>query len=206
MKQRIALVLFITMFWASHSTAADKPNILFVLTDDQGWWDLGLRGNKDIDTPVLDQFSREGVDFTRFYAAPVCAPTRAGLMTGRYCFRTGLYNTRFGGDTLGINEVTIAQMLKQAGYRTGCFGKWHLGKYAPYQPHNRGFDEFLGHYHGHIDEYDYPDQIVHNGKPVEARRYVTDLFTDAAIEFIESSGDEPWFCYVPFFTKRKSTR
>jgi len=198
MKHRIALVLFVTMFWASHSSAADKPNILFVLTDDQGWWDLGLRGNKDIDTPVLDQFSREGVDFTRFYAAPVCAPTRAGLMTGRYCFRTGLYNTRFGGDTLGINEVTIAQMLKQAGYRTGCFGKWHLGKYAPYQPHNRGFDEFLGHYHGHIDEYDYPDQIVHNGKPVEARRYVTDLFTDAAIEFIESSGDQPWFCYVPF--------
>lgn len=198
MKHRIALVLFVTMFWTSHSAAGDKPNILFVLTDDQGWWDLGLRGNKDIDTPVLDAFSRESVDFTRFYAAPVCAPTRAGLMTGRYCFRTGLYNTRFGGDTLGINEVTIAQMLKQAGYRTGCFGKWHLGKYAPYQPHNRGFDEFLGHYHGHIDEYDYPDQIVHNGKPVEARRYVTDLFTDAAIEFIESSGDQPWFCYVPF--------
>ena len=80
-------------------------------------------------------------------------------MTGRYCFRTGLYNTRFGGDTLGLDEVTIAQTLKKAGYRTGCFGKWHLGKYAPYQPHNRGFDEFLGHYHGHIDEYDYPDQI-----------------------------------------------
>ncbi len=198
MKHRIALALIAALFWTSHSSAADKPNILFVLTDDQGWWDLGLRGNKDIDTPVLDAFSQEGVDFTRFYAAPVCAPTRAGLMTGRYCFRTGLYNTRFGGDTLGINEVTIAEMLKQAGYRTGCFGKWHLGKYAPYQPHNRGFDEFLGHYHGHIDEYDYPDQIVHNGKPVEARRYVTDLFTDAAIEFIESSGDQPWFCYVPF--------
>lgn len=177
---------------------ADKPNILFILTDDQGWWDVGMRGNKDIDTPVLDRLAADSVDFTRFYAAPVCAPTRAGLMTGRYCFRTGLYNTRFGGDTLGINEVTVAQMLKQAGYRTGCFGKWHLGKYAPYQPHNRGFDEFLGHYHGHIDEYDYPDQLVHNGKPVEARRYVTDLFTDAAIEFVESNRDEPWFCYVPF--------
>ncbi len=198
MKRRLALIAFVTMFFASNSTAADKPNILFLLTDDQGWWDLGMRGNEDIDTPVLDEFSREGVDFTRFYAAPVCAPTRAGLMTGRYCFRTGLYNTRFGGDTLGINEITVAQMLKKAGYRTGCFGKWHLGKYAPYQPHHRGFDEFLGHYHGHIDEYDYPDQIVHNGKPVEARQYVTDLFADAAIEFIESSGDQPWFCYVPF--------
>ena len=198
MTDRRLLILWIAMLCASRSLAADRPNILFILTDDQGWWDVGMRGNPDIETPVLDRLSREGVDFTRFYAAPVCAPTRAGLMTGRYCFRTGLYNTRFGGDTLGISEVTIAQMLKQAGYRTGCFGKWHLGKYAPYQPHNRGFDEFLGHYHGHIDEYDYPDQIVHNGRPVEARRYVTDLFTDAAIEFIETSADQPWFCYVPF--------
>ena len=95
--------------------SADKPNILFILTDDQGWWDLGMRGNKDIDTPHLDGLSRDSVDFTRFYAAPVCAPTRAGLMTGRYCFRTGLYNTRFGGDTLGINEITIARMLQTAG-------------------------------------------------------------------------------------------
>jgi arylsulfatase A len=178
--------------------SAEKPNILFVLTDDQGWWDVGMRGNEDIDTPVLDALSEESVDFSRFYAAPVCAPTRAGLMTGRYCFRTGLYNTRFGGDTLGLSEVTIAEQLKKVGYRTGCFGKWHLGKYAPYQPHHRGFDEFLGHYHGHIDKYDYPDQIVHNGKPVEARRYVTDLFTDAAIEFIETNQKQPWFCYLPF--------
>ena len=194
--QVILLILSVCCLSSAKAQAADKPNILFVLTDDQGWWDIGMRGNKDLDTPVMDRLARDGVDFTRFYAAPVCAPTRAGLMTGRYCFRTGLYNTRFGGDTLGIGEITIAQMLKKAGYRTGCFGKWHLGKYAPYQPHNRGFDEFLGHYHGHIDEYDYPDQIVHNGKPVEARRYVTELFTDAAIEFIERSGDHPWFCYL----------
>jgi arylsulfatase A len=199
MIRSIACLTLLVVWGATATCAGDTPpNILFILTDDQGWWDLGIRGNKDIDTPVLDSFSQQAVDFTRFYAAPVCAPTRAGLMTGRYCFRTGLYNTRFGGDTLGIDEITIAQMLKQAGYRTGCFGKWHLGKYAPYQPHHRGFDEFLGHYHGHIDEYDYPDQIVHNGRPVEARRYVTDLFTDAAIEFIENAQDQPWFCYVPF--------
>lgn len=191
------LVTLIVATLGTVSLAAEQPNILFVLTDDQGWWDVGMRGNSDIETPVMDRLASEGVDFTRFYAAPVCAPTRAGLMTGRYCFRTGLYNTRFGGDTLGINEITIAQKLKQAGYRTGLFGKWHLGKYAPYQPHHRGFDEFLGHYHGHIDEYDYPDQLVHNGKPVEARKYVTDLFTDAAIEFIEQNSEQPWFCYVP---------
>ena len=193
-----ALMLAVPLAFVGNVSASERPNILFILTDDQGWWDVGMRGNKDIDTPVLDRLASEGIDFTRFYAAPVCAPTRAGLMTGRYCFRTGLYNTRFGGDTLGIDEITIAQQLKRAGYRTGCFGKWHLGKYAPYQPHNRGFDEFLGHYHGHIDEYDYPDQIVHNGKPVEARRYVTDLFTDAAIEFIETRRDQPFFCYVPY--------
>lgn len=198
MRTRAIILLPVVLMLTARSAAAEKPNILLILTDDQGWWDLGMRGNQDIDTPVLDRFSRESVDFVRFYAAPVCAPTRAGLMTGRYCFRTGLYNTRFGGDTLGINEITIAEMLKKAGYRTGCFGKWHLGKYAPYQPQNRGFDEFLGHYHGHIDEYDYPDQIVHNGTPVEARQYVTDLFTDAAIEFIETSRGQPWFCYVPF--------
>ncbi len=179
-------------------SAAEKPNILFVLTDDQGWWDLGLRGNKDIDTPVMDQLAAEGVDFGRFYAEPVCAPTRAGLMTGRYYLRTGIYNTRFGGDSMGLGETTIAEQLRQAGYRTACFGKWHLGKYAPYQPHRRGFDEFLGFYNGHIDEYDYPDQIVHNGTPVEGRRYATELFTDAAIDFIEASGDRPWFCYLAY--------
>ncbi|MAR10932.1 MAG: hypothetical protein CL681_13375 [Blastopirellula sp.] len=194
-----ALVVLVVQWFALPSVNAEqppRPNILLIMTDDQGWWDVGMRGNQTIDTPRIDRLASEGVDFTRFYAAPVCAPTRAGLMTGRYCLRTGLYNTRFGGDSLGLQEVTIAERLQLAGYRTGCFGKWHLGKYAPYQPQERGFDEFLGHYHGHIDEYDYPDQIVHNGVPVEARRYVTDLFTDAAIEFIEASGKQPWFCYL----------
>ena len=152
MTGQLACVGAVVLLFATDALAADRPNILFILTDDQGWWDVGARGNKDIDTPVMDRLAREGVDFVRFYAAPVCAPTRAGLMTGRYCFRTGLYNTRFGGDSLGLGEVTIAELLNKAGYRTGCFGKWHLGKYAPYQPQNRGFDEFLGHYHGHIDE------------------------------------------------------
>ena len=194
--QRLALLLVLLL--AFPAFAAPKPNILLMVTDDQGWWDLGMRGNKDIDTPVLDKLSGEGVSFSRFYVAPVCAPTRAGLMTGRYYLRTGLYNTRFGGDSMGLDEITVAQLLKKAGYRTGCFGKWHLGKYGPYQPQTRGFDEFLGHYHGHIERYDYPDQLVHNGKPVECRGYVTDLFTDAAISFIRSNRQRPFFCYVPY--------
>ena len=195
----LRLTLAISLFTASVALAGtSRPNILMVMTDDQGYWDTGVAGNEKIDTPVIDRLADEGVSLTRFYAAPVCAPTRAGLMTGRFYLRTGLYNTRFGGDTLGIGEITVAQLLKKAGYRTGIFGKWHLGKYAGYQPQQRGFDEFLGHYHGHIEEYDYPGQLVHNGQPVEARGYVTDLFTDAAIEFIDADRSKPFFCYLAY--------
>lgn len=191
--------------WATLPTNADdtdvspdRPNILLIVTDDQGYWDLGVHGNEKIDTPRLDHLAAESVQFNRYYVQPVCAPTRAGLMTGRYYLRSGLYNTRFGGDSLGLGEVTVAQLLHQAGYRTGLFGKWHLGRYAGYRPHERGFDEFLGHYNGHIEEYDYPNQLVQNGDHVQARGYVTNLFTDAALDFIEAGRDQPFFCYVAY--------
>jgi arylsulfatase A len=177
---------------------AVPPNILFILTDDQGWGELGVHGNPVIETPNLDKLSRESVNFSHYYAAPVCSPTRAGLMTGRYHLRTGLYNTRFGGDAIDQSEITVAELLQKAGYRTGLFGKWHLGKYYGYQPNQQGFDEFYGHYNGHIDEYDYPDQLIHNGRPTEARRYVTDLFTDTALEFIEQKDERPFFCYLAY--------
>jgi arylsulfatase A len=196
----MALVLVgLSCPWHS-ARAADQPNILLIVTDDQGYWDTGISGNPDIETPNMDRLAKEGVQFSRFYCAPVCAPTRAGLMTGRYYLRTGLYNTRFGGDTLGKNEITVAELLKTAGYRTGLFGKWHLGKYHGYQPNQRGFDEFLGHYHGHLERYSFPDQIYHNGEPVEARGYVTDLFTEAAMDFIEASQrkKEKFFCYLAY--------
>tara|TARA_R110002111_G_C6000489_1_gene373053 strand:- start:1562 stop:3361 length:1800 start_codon:yes stop_codon:yes gene_type:complete len=175
-----------------------QPNIILVMTDDQGYWDTGISGNPLIETPTIDRMATEGVTFTRFYANMVCAPTRAGLMTGRHYLRTGLYNTRFGGDTLGQHETTIAQVLKSAGYQTGLFGKWHLGRYAQYQPHRRGFDHFFGHYHGHIERYTNPDQVVVNGTPVETRGYVTDLFTDAAIDFITQNKSQPFFCYLAY--------
>ncbi|WP_299464618.1 sulfatase-like hydrolase/transferase [uncultured Gimesia sp.] len=175
-----------------------QPNIILVMTDDQGYWDTGISGNPLIETPTIDRMAAEGVTFTRFYANMVCAPTRAGLMTGRHYLRTGLYNTRFGGDTLGQHETTIAQVLKSAGYQTGLFGKWHLGRYAQYQPHRRGFDHFFGHYYGHIERYTNPDQVVVNGAPVETRGYVTDLFTDAAIDFITRYKEKPFFCYLAY--------
>ncbi len=186
----------------NHAIAAtERPNIVFVMTDDQGYWDTGATGNPHIDTPNMNRVAAEGVRLRRYYAAPVCSPTRAGLMTGRYYLRTGLYNTRFGGDSLGKNEITIGQKLQEAGYRTGLFGKWHLGKYAEYQPQQRGFDQFFGHYHGHIERYHFPDQVYHNGRKVEARGYVSDLFTDASIDFIEQNvkdDSEPFFCALMF--------
>ncbi|QDV18882.1 Arylsulfatase [Gimesia panareensis] len=175
-----------------------QPNIILIMADDQGYWDTEVAGNPHIETPTLKQMAAEGVTFNHFYANMVCAPTRAGLMTGRHYLRTGLYNTRFGGDTLGSSETTIAQVLKSAGYRTGLFGKWHLGRYSQYQPHRRGFDHFFGHYHGHIERYSNPDQVVVNGQPVETRGYVTDLFTSAAIDFIKRDQQQPFFCYLAF--------
>lgn len=175
-----------------------QPNIILIMADDQGYWDTEIAGNPKIETPTLKQMAAEGVTFTHFHANMVCAPTRAGLMTGRHYLRTGLYNTRFGGDTLGSDETTIAQVLKSAGYRTALFGKWHLGRYSQYQPHRRGFDHFFGHYHGHIERYSNPDQVVVNGQPVETRGYVTDLFTDAAIDFIKRNQQQPFFCYLAY--------
>ena len=191
----------VAIFLPPTITAAERPNILFVMTDDQGYWDTGATGNPHIDTPNMDQLAADGVQLNRYYAAPVCSPTRAGFMTGRYYLRTRLYNTRFGGDSLGKDEITVAQLLRSAGYRTGLFGKWHLGKYPGYQPQDRGFDEFFGHYHGHIERYQFPDQVYHNRQPVEARGYVTDLFTDASIDFIEHSvkkTQQPFFCALMF--------
>jgi len=181
--------------------AAPRPNIIIFLADDLGWSDVGWHGG-DIATPNLDRLAAAGAKLEQFYVLPVCSPTRAGLMTGRYAFRTGLYNTRFGGDSLALGEVTVAELLRKAGYRTGLFGKWHLGRYHGYQPHQRGFDEFLGHYQGHIERYEYADQFVHNGRPVTTRGYVTELVTDAALEFIDDtrrrSPGTPFFGYVAY--------
>ncbi len=202
-----SLVLTLVIFSCAATASADalslegqRPNLILIMTDDQGYWDTGATGNNAIDTPNMDRLAEEGMQLERYYAAPVCAPTRAGLMTGRHYLRTGLYNTRFGGDTLGKDEITVAQLLQGGGYRTGLFGKWHLGKYPGYQPQDRGFNEFFGHYHGHIERYEFPDQVHRNGRPVKARGYVSDLFTDAAIDFIDQSlqKSQPFFCSLMF--------
>ena len=183
---------------AEHACAAQRPNILLILTDDQGWWDLGIHGNTKIDTPSMDRIAREGVRFSRFYVQPVCGPTRCGLMTGRYFPRTGFWENRFGGDTIRPSEVTIGEILQEAGYRTGVFGKWHLGIHGESRPNAQGFDTALTLPSGHAERYNFADQLEFNGEPVETRGYITDLLTDAALEFIESPDERPFFCYLPY--------
>ncbi len=193
---------FSVLAWLAASGSvlgAARPNVILIMTDDQGWWDLSCHGNPVLKTPVMDSIAAEGVEFTRFYASPVCTPTRASLMTGRYYQRTGAIDTYMGRDTLNGDEVTLGQVFQSAGYRTGLIGKWHLGRYMRYHPNQRGFDTFFGFWqYGFINRYDDSDELWSNAKPVISVGYVTDVLTDAAIEFVKASRDRPFFLYVPY--------
>ncbi len=195
-----ALAVFSSL---SHADEQSRPNIILVMTDDQGYGDLGIRGNPHLKTPNLDQFAREGIQLDRFYCSPVCAPTRASLMTGRYYYRSGVIHTSRGGAKMHGDEVTVAERLEKAGYATGIFGKWHLGDTYPMRPQDQGFDETLWHKSGGIGQTpDRPEsyfnpQLWRNGDKIKSSGYCTDVFFDAAIEFIEQPRDEPFFVYLP---------
>lgn len=184
--------------------AIDRPpNVVLIMTDDQGYGDLGFHGNDKIKTPNLDGLARESVQFTQFYVSPVCSPTRACLMTGRYNYRTGVVDTYLGRSMMYPDEVTIAEILGTAGYRTGIFGKWHLGDNYPLRSMDQGFQESLVHNGGGIGQpSDPPDTgyfdpiLQHNGKEERHNGYCTDIFTNAAIRFIEDNRDHPFFVYL----------
>ena len=186
---------------AGPSAGADDrpPNVILIFTDDQGWFDVGVNGNTIIETPHMDSVARDGVRFNRFYATPVCTPTRAGLLTGRYYQRTGAFDTYMGRDTLRENEYTLGQLFKSRGYRTGLFGKWHQGRYMRYHPNQRGFDEFFGFWqYGFINRYFDSDELWHNRERVVTTGYVTDVLTDQAIEFVKRNRERPFFAYLPY--------
>ena len=181
----------------AYRPVGDRPNVLFILTDDQGWGDLGLHGNPHVETPHLDQLARDGAQFERFFVSPLCAPTRASLLTGRYHLRTGTVSVTGGWERMNADEQTLAEIFKQNGYATGCFGKWHNGEHYPEDPVGQGFDEFLGFCAGHWNNY-FDTELQHNDEMVPTRGFITDVLTDAAIGFIENNKEKPFFCYLPY--------
>jgi arylsulfatase A-like enzyme len=179
--------------------AEERPNIVMILTDDQGWGDLSLNGNTNLSTPRIDSIAKEGAQFDRFFVCAVCSPTRAEMLTGRYHPRSGVRGTSTGQERMDLDESTIAEAFQTAGYATGAFGKWHNGTQYPYHPNARGFDEYYGFCSGHWGQY-FDPILEHNGEIVRGEGFIIDDLTTHAIEFIEANQDEPFFCYVPYNT------
>ena len=201
--------LFVLLFLSYNSFSQKKfkslaegtvrPNVILILSDDQGFGDLSITGNPYLNTPHIDELAENGALFERFYVSPVCSPTRAEILTGRYHFRGGVYSTSEGGERLDLNETTIAQMFKESGYKTAVFGKWHNGMQYPYHPMGRGFDEFYGFCSGHLGNY-FDPLLEYNGKIVRGKGYIINDLTDKAIKFIEKNNENPFFIYIPFNT------
>jgi len=192
---------------AASADAAPRPNIVLIVADDLGYGDLGCYGSKKYSTPHIDSLAAGGVRLTQFRVNPLCAPTRASLLSGLYSLQTGIWRgpSREGAasDTrtreLHPELRLLPQYLKKAGYTTGMFGKWHLGYQSPNTPNDRGFDEFVGFLGGaHPYSPDRGQPLLRNGKPIDDQRHLTDLFTDEAIAFIEAHRNEPFFCYLPY--------
>jgi len=196
----ILIVLFFFIFFSCESNKKNAfPNIILFLTDDQGWGDLSINGNKDMYTPNIDQMALDGVRFDRFFVSPVCSPTRAEILTGRHHVRTGVYDVSLGGERINIDEETIADVFKTSGYKTAAYGKWHNGMQAPYHPNTRGFEDFYGFCSGHWGNYFSP-VLEKNGELVKGKGFIIDDFTNHGIEFIRRNKDNPFFLYLPFNT------
>ena len=201
------LFLFSIFFLPSCGFAGGKttrPNVILVMTDDQGYGDLGCHGNKIIKTPNLDKLHSQSVRLTNFHVDPTCSPTRSALMTGRFSGRVGVWHTIMGRSLLRGSETTMAELLKSAGYVTGIFGKWHLGDNYPMRPQDQGFDEVFVNGGGGVGQTpDYfgntyfDDTYFHNGKPEKVKGYCTDVWFDAAMKFMKKNKDRPFFAYIP---------
>lgn len=187
--------------------AAARPNIVLIVSDDQGYGDLALHGATDVETPNLDAIARAGVRFTAFRVNPLCAPTRASILSGLYSLETGMWRgpanpgqeQRGRPRELHPDLMLLPQYLKKAGYATGMFGKWHLGYDPPNTPNTRGFDEFVGFLSGAHPYRETPNSpFLRNGEPFRTKKHTTNLFADEAIAFLRAHAGEPFFCYLPF--------
>jgi len=208
------LLIFLVTFIATWSVNADpapkQPNIVLIMTDDQGYFDLACHGNPVVKTPNIDKLYAESLRFTQFHVSSTCAPTRAALMTGKHPFRSGVTHTIDQRERLSLDSITVAEVLKSAGYRSGIFGKWHLGDASEYRPDNRGFDEALIHGAGGLGQTkfgDHPDNrknpyndptLYHNGEFVKKTGYCTDIFFNEALAWMrrQKAAGKPFFCYL----------
>lgn len=213
-KFNMTVICFLVLFGgdAVLLDAEQKPNVVILFTDDQGTLDAGCYGSKDLYTPHIDQLAMEGVRFTQAYAHTVCCPARAMMLTGRHPQRSGVFNWTQGnmnaaqGINMALEEVTLAEALKEAGYRTALFGKWHLGAHRDYGPKKQGFDEFFGIRDGFIENYTHHflhgkgfHDLYEGTTPVHAKgQYFPELMVQRALKFIDENRDDPFFLYVPF--------
>ena len=204
------IILLLILFISCTKQVEQKPNIILIITDDQGYGDIGYNGNSHIKTPNLDLLATNSMRFNNFYVSPVCAPTRSSLLTGRYSLRTGVTDTYNGGAMMSNDETTLAEILRENNYQTGIFGKWHLGDNYPFRPTDQGFHESLIHLSGGIGQVgdftnyykgnrSYFDPILwHNNEQKKYEGYCSDIFTDEAIKFIEENKSNQFFCYLSF--------
>jgi len=195
----LGLVMALGFFTCARTRFTERPNVIIILTDDQGWGDLSVHGNSNISTPHIDDLSASGASLDNFYVCAVCSPTRAELLTGRYHFRGGVYSTGGGGERLDMDETTLADIFRNAGYKTAAYGKWHNGMQYPYHPNGRGFEDFYGFCSGHWGNYHSP-MLEHNGQIVQGNGFIIDDFTDHGLDFMEDHADSPFLLYLPFNT------
>ena len=197
MKKIFFLIILVHVF-GCESFVDQKPNILIFLSDDQGWGDLSFNGNSNLSTPNIDGIANNGAAFDRFYVSPVCSPTRAELLSGKFFIRSGVNGVTRGYERMNLDHSLISDYFKEKDYRTGVFGKWHNGSQPPYHPNSRGFDEFYGFTSGHWGNY-YDPVLENNGEITRGKGYISDDITDKAISFIKNS-KKPFFTYVSYNT------
>jgi len=192
----LLLLIWVSIIYCSNEIGSEQPpNILIILTDDQGYGDISFNGNPEVNTPNMDAFARNSVRLHDYHAQPVCAPSRAQLMTGRHALTAGVWGVHGGRDYLNLDEYTIAQLLQTNGYNTYMLGKWHLGKEAPYLPEQRGFDEAWVQ----ANLYQHQNPIIkHKGNELAPKAWTVDYLTDTAIDVFTSEEAAPTFMYLAY--------
>lgn len=193
------LLALVSIFAYPAELSAERPNVIVIIADDQGWGDLSLRGNRNLQTPSLDRLASQGASFERFYVQPVCSPTRAEFLTGRYAPAVGVRGVTAGEERLDPSVPTIADAFRSAGYRTAALGKWHNGTQPPYHPLCRGFDSYYGFTSGHWGHYFNP-MLDRNGQITRGDGYLPDDLTDEAIKLLSQTNNEPLFLLLAYNT------